>query len=159
MLAYLPHRESMATLVPEGDHGWRALAVPVERLRLCENYTAHDVCNWVAPADDSKPLCISCQLTGVIPDLSRVGAKQAWYRLEAAKRRLVYSLLTLKLPLVSREADAERGLEFKSRSSESEVAQARRGRSVRAAGQATRRSDSAGLQAMAGQRLWSVMSG
>jgi hypothetical protein len=44
-------------------------------------------------------LCRSCRLTRVIPNLSVPGHKTAWYRLESAKRRLVYTLLTLGLPL------------------------------------------------------------
>ena len=35
----------------------------------------------------------------MIPDLSQQGRKDAWYRLEVVKRRLVYSLLSLGLPV------------------------------------------------------------
>ena len=46
------------------------------------------------PADDAASLCESCRLTHVIPDLA--GRRtEAWYRLEVAKRRLVYTLLAL----------------------------------------------------------------
>ena len=39
--------------------------------RLCANYTQYNVCNWAVPSDDPNPLCTSCRLTQVIPDLSR----------------------------------------------------------------------------------------
>jgi hypothetical protein len=47
----------------------------------------------------------------MIPDLGQPGHKEAWYRLEVAKRRLVYSLLNLGLPLENR-ADTIHGLAF-----------------------------------------------
>lgn len=83
-----------------------------ERHRPCENYTRHGVCNWAVPADDPDRLCRSCRLTRVIPDLGKPGNRAAWFRLEAAKRRLVYSLLSLRCPLESKTEQRERGLAF-----------------------------------------------
>jgi len=48
----------------------------------------------------------------VIPDLTKPGNPEAWYKLEVAKRRLVYSLLALNLPVVNTEDDPEHGLAF-----------------------------------------------
>ena len=64
-------------------------------------------------------MCVSCRLTRVIPDLTAAGHRPAWYKLEVAKRRLVFTLLRLKLPIVSRDEDPENGLtfEFKARHS------------------------------------------
>jgi hypothetical protein len=83
--------------------------------RLCQNYREAQVCNWAVLADDPHPLCPSCRLTRVIPDLSVPGHQEAWYRLEVAKRRVVYSLLNLGLPVVNRLDDPERGLAFEFR--------------------------------------------
>jgi len=69
------------------------------RYRLCANYPDLQVCNWAVDDDDETPLCRSCRLTRVTPDLSVAGHQVAWYRLEVAKRRLVYTLLTLGLPI------------------------------------------------------------
>jgi hypothetical protein len=80
--------------------------------RLCANYTAYDVCNWAVSASDGNPLCLSCRLTRVIPDLDAAGHRQAWYRLEVAKRRLLYSLLKLRLPVADRQTDPSSGLAF-----------------------------------------------
>lgn len=80
--------------------------------RLCANYSQNQVCNWAVPADDPNPLCLSCRLTPVIPDLSRPGHRDAWEKLEAAKRRLIYSLLSFGLPVKSKDEDPERGLAF-----------------------------------------------
>jgi len=48
----------------------------------------------------------------VIPDLSRPGNKESWYKLEVAKRRLVYTLLALGCPVESKFEKPERGLAF-----------------------------------------------
>jgi hypothetical protein len=51
-------------------------------------------------------------LTHVIPDLSQPGNAVAWYRLEVAKRRLVYTLLGLGLPVIAKKAPNDGGVEF-----------------------------------------------
>jgi hypothetical protein len=113
-LAYLPDLGFMGSLDPAGEGLWRSpLRLAAGRTyRLCANYTAQNVCNWAVPQDEPDPLCRSCRLTRVIPDLAREGARTAWYKLEAAKRRVIYSLLHLGVPVVSRSDDPERGLAF-----------------------------------------------
>ncbi len=69
--------------------------------RLCRNYAQEQACNWAVLAEDANPLCVSCRLTRVIPDLEKNENRQAWYRLEVAKRRLIFTLLQLRLPIVS----------------------------------------------------------
>jgi hypothetical protein len=101
-LAYLPDHEMIASL--DGSTG--------RNYRPCENYAKHNVCNWAVPAHDPSPLCLSCRLTRVIPDLGKPGNREAWYKLEVAKRRLVYSLLRLGCPLKSKAEDPEHGLAF-----------------------------------------------
>jgi len=93
---------------------WRPLAPAAEghRYRLCQNYSLENLCNWAIPADDPSSLCRSCRLTRVIPELNHPSRRDAWFVLEVAKRRLVYSLLNLGLPVVSRFDDCDRGLAF-----------------------------------------------
>ncbi|MBY0527881.1 MAG: putative zinc-binding peptidase [Gemmataceae bacterium] len=111
VLAYLPDRRDMAALEPAGPDRWRPLSpgFGADTYRLCRNYTEQNVCNWAVPADDANGYCLSCRLTRIIPDLSQTGNHEAWYRLEVAKRRLVYSLLCLDLPL---QGNAAGGLVF-----------------------------------------------
>jgi hypothetical protein len=113
-LAYLPDLRLIGSLdAAEGDR-WRS---PLARAaasgyRLCENYKIEAVCNWAVPAGDENPLCASCRITRVIPNLAEPGNRAAWYRLEAAKRRLLFTLVALELPLRNRTEDTERGLTF-----------------------------------------------
>jgi hypothetical protein len=113
-LAYLPELDVVGSLDEEHGGLWSS---PLPRsggrkFRLCDNYVKHNVCNWAVPEEDPNPLCRSCRLTRVIPDLTQPGNKEAWYKLEAAKRRLVYTLLHLQVPLKSRVEDPEHGLAF-----------------------------------------------
>ncbi|MDR3632867.1 MAG: putative zinc-binding peptidase [Isosphaeraceae bacterium] len=113
-LAYLPDRTEMGTLEPATGHQWRLLSAGKggQAYRLCLNYSRENVCNWAVAVDDPNPYCRSCRLNRVIPNLSRSGTRQAWARLEAAKRRLIYSLLCLDLPVSGKAEDPQRGLAF-----------------------------------------------
>lgn len=113
-LAYLPNLGDVGSLLEVGKDRWRSPLPPPfgSEYRLCANYDRENVCNWAVPIDDPNPLCRSCRLTRVIPDLSQPGQKEGWYRLEVAKRRLIYSLLQLGLPVESKTDDPERGLAF-----------------------------------------------
>lgn len=62
----------------------------------CANATECN-CNWKADADQS--FCLACGLNKTIPDLSIDGNRQRWKRVEAAKKRAVYTLLALGLPV------------------------------------------------------------
>lgn len=113
-LAYLPDCGQVGALDPAGDSLWQhAGAAKTARFyRLCEHSAGQALCNWAVVADDPNRQCISCRLTRVIPDLGHAEHARAWSRLEAAKRRLVYTILELGLPLVSRVEDPQRGLAF-----------------------------------------------
>lgn len=128
LVAYLPDLAIVGSLDRDGAPGdvddgaavWRSpLEAAAERsYRLCRNYAVEQVCNWAILRNDDNPLCLSCRLTRVIPDLWSAERRQAWYRLEVAKRRLVFTLLRLDLPIVSRDDDPERGLAFEFKSDE-----------------------------------------
>jgi hypothetical protein len=72
-------------------------------LLKCQNYRVANICNRcveMTPSQQSPDsLCDCCRLTHTIPDLSVPGNRQKWYRLEVAKRRLLYQLKMLGLPL------------------------------------------------------------
>jgi len=108
-LAYLPDVVDIASLEPAEDNIWRTFVG--KAYRLCDNYSKEKVCNWAVPAETSEVLCESCRLSCVIPDLGVIGNREKWYRLEVAKRRLIYSLRRLKLPFAN-TAGCVSGLRF-----------------------------------------------
>jgi hypothetical protein len=114
LLAYLPDIAEVGSLERDGDARWLSplAGASHDGYRLCANYETHDLCNWAISAGDEHPLCSSCRLSRVIPDLSVASHRAACYKLEVAKRRLVYSLLQLQLPVESRADDPEHGLAF-----------------------------------------------
>ena len=113
-LAYLPERTEMGTVEPLPGQPWRVLSPGREEqaYRLCLNYSQENVCNWAVPVEDPNPYCRSCRLNRVIPNLSQPGTRESWARLEAAKRRLIYSLLCAGLPLSGKAEDPQLGLAF-----------------------------------------------
>ena len=93
---------------------------PQELYWRCGNFGNAAGCNWLVPVEPDgqhAPLCVACRLNRTIPDLSDASNREAWSRIELAKRRLVSQLLALKLPVVSGVegapgADPGKGLVF-----------------------------------------------
>ena len=102
-LAYLPDADDIASLEPANGDLWKLNSG--KEYRLCENYCDENVCNWALPEESSDALCESCRLTTKIPNLDVAGNREKWYRLEAAKRRLIYGLRCLNLPPFGGSAD------------------------------------------------------
>jgi hypothetical protein len=100
-LGFLPDRLELVALEAGQNVGtWHPVGEPAE-YRECANLTNHAVCNWMVPADDSHDLCTSCRMNTTIPDLDVPGNLGRWRAMETEKRRLVYALLRLGLPLFS----------------------------------------------------------
>ncbi|WP_455218146.1 zinc-binding metallopeptidase family protein [Kaarinaea lacus] len=81
--------------------------------KKCENYNTANVCNWLLHSDDERNFCLACNLNSIIPDLSSEQNRERWYKLEKAKRRLIYTLLSLNLTVTSFRDDPEHGLAFR----------------------------------------------
>src|SRR4051812_34631845 len=95
-LAFLTDLKVIGSLESVDKGLWASPASqPKKTYRLCDNYTGQTVSNWPTPATETHTLCESCRLTRVVPDLTREGVREAWYKLEMAKRRLVYTLRQL----------------------------------------------------------------
>ncbi len=82
----------------------------------CFNLSTPARCNWLVPLSDPLDLCRACRLNHTIPDLTNPAQPDngyLWGLIELAKRRLVSSLILLRLPVASRVSeDPERGLMF-----------------------------------------------
>lgn len=119
-LGYEPHLRQVFPLVPgPDDAAWQLQREGVNpgKYRRCANLETPAGCNWlVSEAEtggNARQLCIACRLNRTIPDLSVPENGVLWGRLEAAKRRLVSSLIALHLPVESRvDQNTERGLAF-----------------------------------------------
>ena len=112
-LGFVPGDMEMVAFAVTGQEGWQRLGAAGATQRPCANYALEDVCNWMVAGDDPAGLCLSCRTTDIIPALSKPENRKYWNVLEQAKRRLFYTLLSLKLPAPSRAADAVNGLSFR----------------------------------------------
>ena len=117
ILGYIP--EQLAIFAFESNaEGFLCSPNPAlsgRRFKKCVNYAREDVCNWMLDADESSELCASCQLTRIIPTLSSEKNRLYWQRLEAAKRRLLYTLWALHLQPTPKLNDPAAGLAFEFR--------------------------------------------
>ena len=80
--------------------------------RLCKTTKLKESATGRCRRRREPVLCASCRLTRMIPNLADPAHRAAWYRLEVAKRRLVFTLIELGLPVRNRTDDPERGLAF-----------------------------------------------
>ena len=69
-------------------------------VRRCANFDVAR-CNWLIDPDRPEALCVSCRLTRTRPADTDTDAMSAFTDTEAAKRRVVFELLDLDLPLDS----------------------------------------------------------
>lgn len=90
---------------------------PEEKLRFCSNRQTVG-CNWLVNAGNGDGFCVSCKLNKTIPNLSEPDNITRWQHLEAAKKRLIYSLMKLKLPFRRDTRSQDRGLQFEFLSSD-----------------------------------------
>jgi hypothetical protein len=79
--------------------------------QLCANRILAE-CNWLVPVEPVHRLCQSCALTRTRPNDADTKALTAFAAAEKAKRRLIVELHELKLPIVGRDTNPERGLAF-----------------------------------------------
>ena len=68
-------------------------------LPVCANRNTAVRCNWMLKADNKSGYCLSCAMSKTIPTLSKPVNHERWRKLEAAKRRLIYDLVRLGLPV------------------------------------------------------------
>lgn len=97
--------------VPDGVLKPYNESLPQSGYNYCLNHV-HNVCNWVLPFNSSQSYCIACDVNKTIPDISHRESWKKWQRIEAAKHRLIYSLLRFNLPVVSKHRDQLNGLAF-----------------------------------------------
>ena len=85
---------------------------PPNGSHLCQNGIDYDACNWLAESDAPQGLCFGCQFNRIIPNLSRRNNVKRWATIEANKKRLLFGLIRLGLPLANGWQHPDRGLLF-----------------------------------------------
>jgi len=100
-VGYSPDVGNLEILEPTGDARWVSVGpdAPGQAFTICENGTRHDACNWLVRVESGAALCRACRLNTTIPDLAIERNRRHWTLLEAGKRRLIYTLLGLRLPI------------------------------------------------------------
>ena len=119
-LGYEPSRGLVLPLEPVGKTGtWRPVGASRRSPKYfrCANLASASACNWLVDATDpnrgNPAQCRCCRLTRMLPDLSVAENALFWQRIALAQRRLVSTLIGLRLPVKSRTVeDPGRGLAF-----------------------------------------------
>lgn len=112
-LGFIPELIDLCALQSTPDQLWQPLVTSAgtQLFRQCRNASEFSLCNWLVPSNDPDHLCSACRLNLVIPDLAIENNLIHWQKLEASKRRVLYSLLRLNLPFEA--GDSKPPLRFK----------------------------------------------
>jgi len=82
-------------------------------LRFCAHRHAPAACNWMlAPTDPDDGICMSCRTTRIVPDPDRPRNVERLRKLENAKRRVLFNVQAMGLPIVARTEEPQHGLAF-----------------------------------------------
>jgi hypothetical protein len=109
-LGYIHQRRDVVALTEVGPDRLVDLSAPVRPWQRCATESVTG-CNWLVPAG-ANALCESCALTRTRPSDDDAEGMAEFYKGEMAKRRLVFQLAELGLPVVRRSAEEEKGLAF-----------------------------------------------
>lgn len=92
---------------------------PEIRYQKCDNNVQFKACNGMVNLNTFEPvpgkdevLCFACRFNETIPDLTIIEHIPLWIKMEAAKRRALYTLNALPIPLRNIRQDPESGLSF-----------------------------------------------
>ncbi|QQR37226.1 putative zinc-binding peptidase [Devosia oryziradicis] len=111
-LGYLPEHNALVSLVEDGGQ-WSTPAFLGNAYVFCEN-ARHGACNWLIRAEPGGDIyCAACRHNETIPDITDPRNLMRWQVIERAKKRLIYSLLRLELPLETRNENPVHGLSFR----------------------------------------------
>lgn len=111
LLGFIPEDLQLSAFT-KNQHGYLQASSNGKAYRKCKNNLEHNVCNWMIQYDDSHEYCVSCRLNQVIPNLQTEGNDGLWLHMEQAKRRLLYTLFKLNLPISNLIDNPDSGLGF-----------------------------------------------
>ncbi|HEY7772207.1 MAG TPA: putative zinc-binding metallopeptidase [Marinagarivorans sp.] len=88
------------------------------RYKKCKNFAEHQACNGMVEVNPENPqaqtteFCFACRFNETIPNLSVEEHIPLWQKMEAAKRRALFTLKALPVPLNNLQEDPDTGLSF-----------------------------------------------
>lgn len=92
---------------------------PKVKYKKCDNNAQFNACNGMVNLNNFTPipdsdevLCFACRFNETVPDLSIAEHIPLWHKMETAKRRALYTLNALPIPLRNLMQDPETGLSF-----------------------------------------------
>lgn len=103
LYALKPERNKVFRLINQGGDFSNYL--------YCQNHE-YNVCNWLVLQGGTSSFCQACELNRTIPNLGQKEDHDKWYRVETAKRRLVYSLLRFGLEIKRKSGVSGDGILF-----------------------------------------------
>lgn len=109
-LAFDPTNLDIIRIAPGTDGVWTDLSGL--EYRRCANTANQYQCTWLVSDTIIDSLCVSCRLNRTVPDLDDPENLRLLTKIEAAKRRLLYSLLALGLRVQSKVRGWPLGLAF-----------------------------------------------
>ena len=101
----------LLTIIENDDSSFSLFHDRNRRFTYCYNHS-YGICNWLVENGSGNDFCVACSLNHTIPDLAQPELFTRWKVIENAKHRLVYSLLRMKLPVVSKIIEPQTGLAF-----------------------------------------------
>src|SRR5262245_27569543 len=102
-VAYAPARRHLGPIDRANGGTWTFRDDDGKALvRLCAHRMAAAACNWTVPATEPHAICLSCRTTRTIPDVSVARNAERLRDVESAKRRVLFNLQVLGLPVVPR---------------------------------------------------------
>jgi hypothetical protein len=112
-LGYEPEANALVSLEPHDHDGtWIAPHLDGRAFVFCAN-TEFGACNWLIEAGSDDRFCRACRHNEIIPPMEDAQNLIRWQVIERAKKRLIYSLLRMRLPLATRGQDPVHGLSFR----------------------------------------------
>tara|TARA_R110001583_G_scaffold7720_3_gene37853 strand:- start:26505 stop:27677 length:1173 start_codon:yes stop_codon:yes gene_type:complete len=94
-------------------------ASPTVHYKKCDNHEQFNTCNgmvnlqtFVPDPENNEMLCFACRFNETVPDLSIAEHIPLWKKMETAKRRALYTLKALSVPLANIKQNPEQGLSF-----------------------------------------------
>ncbi len=114
-VAFDPTSRVLGALDPAENKAWNLsqdTRRPRPLFRFCGRRAGPQACNWLVPATSADTLCLSCKLTRTVPVLARPRNTERLLEIETAKRRVLFALLNLGLPVIPKTEEPTRGLAF-----------------------------------------------